>query len=100
METASRDYPHRTKRNVLDSDGTLVLTRGRPAGGTALTIRIAAEHGKPCLVLDLNRPPDAQRARDWGGAHHIRVLNVAGARESEDPGIHEQTIAFLRTLLS
>jgi hypothetical protein len=25
---------------------------------------------------------------------------VAGARESECPGIHEQTAAFLRTLLS
>src|SRR5437870_9182944 len=52
-ETSSRAYPQRTRCNVLDSDGTLILTRGRPTGGTALTIQIAAESGKPYFVVDL-----------------------------------------------
>src|SRR6266852_502187 len=89
-ETSSRAYPQRTRCNVLDSDGTLILTRGRPAGGTALTIKIAAENDKPYLVADLSRQADPDRVRTWCRAHQIRVLNVAGARASESPGIYDQ----------
>src|SRR5947209_11260398 len=39
-ETTSAAYPARTRRNVLYSDGTLVLTNGPPTGGTALTIEL------------------------------------------------------------
>ena len=37
-ETAAGDYETRTRLNVRDSDATLILTRGRPSGGTALTV--------------------------------------------------------------
>ena len=57
-ETSTRAYPERTRRNVLDSDGTLILARGRPTGGTALTIKIAAETGKPCFIVDLSAEAD------------------------------------------
>jgi hypothetical protein len=52
QETPKTDYKQRTGRNVRDSDGTLILTRGEPTGGTATTIKLAAANGKPCLVLD------------------------------------------------
>jgi hypothetical protein len=99
-ETASRAYPQRTRCNVLDSDGTMVLTRGCPSGGTALTIRIAEKNGKPHLVIDLNRPRDPSRVQAWCRTHQIRVLNVAGARESESPGIYEQATDLLKAVLS
>jgi hypothetical protein len=99
-ETSSRAYPQRTKCNVLDSDGTLILTFGRPMGGTALTIRIAAENDKPYLVVDLSRQADPARVRTWCRTHQIGVLNVAGARESESPGIYEKAAAFLRAVIS
>jgi len=37
QETDSASYPVRTEMNVRDSDGTLILTWGRPTGETALT---------------------------------------------------------------
>jgi len=37
MPTAS--YPKRTEKNVLDSDGTLILSHGKLTGGSALTVR-------------------------------------------------------------
>ena len=52
-ETASPAYSQRTKRNVRDSDATLILARGQPRGGTLLTKRTAVELGKPCLSIDL-----------------------------------------------
>src|SRR5262249_16885162 len=95
-ETSSRAYPQPTPPNELDSDGTLILTRGRPVGGTALTIKIAAEKDKPSLVVDLGRQADLAAVRSWCRTHQIRVLNVAGARESEQPGIYAEAAEFLR----
>ena len=88
----SRHYPPRTEKNVVDSDGTIIFTYGKPDGGSLLTIEFAKKHGKPCLKVDLNRPLSANvdrivrwvRRRLPDGA----VLNVAGSRRSKAPGIH------------
>src|SRR5262245_8451671 len=99
-ETPWHGYPQRTEWNVRDSDGTLVLTRGDPDRGTALTIELAAAHGKPCLVVDLDRPAGVDEVRAWGRAHRVGVLNVAGPRESSREGIYQQAAAYLRRLFS
>ncbi len=82
-----------------DSDGTLVLAWGPPKGGTALTVRLAREHQKPCLRVDLKHGGDAAGVKEWGKINRIRVLNVAGPREGESPGIHACALAFLRQVL-
>jgi hypothetical protein len=89
-------YPQRTEWNVRDSQGTLVLTRGAPDRGTALTVELADRYKKPCLVLDLNERHDPADVRAWAERQGVRVLNVAGPRESSQPGIHEDAVAFLR----
>src|SRR5215212_1496285 len=67
-ETPWHGYPQRTAWNVRDSDGTLVLTRGTPDRGTALTVRLARETKKPFLVVDLERGIDAPAVRAWAEA--------------------------------
>jgi hypothetical protein len=99
QETPSDDYSQRTEWNVRDSDGTLVLTRGRASGGTAYTIAIARRLGKPLLVLDMEQEPDPLALRAWSSAEGIATLNVAGPRESQRPGIHEQARRFLAAAL-
>src|SRR2546421_5781800 len=89
-ETPTANYEQRTKWNVRDSDGTLVLTRGRPSEGTAFTIEVAERLGKPCLVLDLLDRPSVATVREWANAHAVRVLNVAGPRESICSGIYAE----------
>ncbi len=98
-ETESQHYEDRTERNVLDSDGTLILTRGELGGGTALTHDLALRHGRPVLVVDLDRDAATAHVRDWIAAHRIATLNVAGPRESGRPGIHLAAKAFLEELL-
>jgi len=98
-ETTSKDYRVRTRRNVRDSDGTLILTRGPLSGGTALTLRLAMNIGKPALVVDLARRPRATVVGAWLDAHRIRILNVAGPRESSQPGIHRHAKNFLARVL-
>jgi predicted Rossmann-fold nucleotide-binding protein len=97
-ETDSPDYAVRTERNVLDSDATLILCRGRPGGGTELTQRLAERHGKPHLVVDLEESPQPDDAARWLQALRPAVLNVAGPRESQSPGIGAEAAGFLRRL--
>jgi hypothetical protein len=99
-ETLSDDYSQRTEWNVRDSDGTFVLTHGSPTEGTAFTIDIAKRLGKPCLVIDLGKHPNESAVWGWVEEHAIRVLNVAGPRESKCPGIYAQASEFLRKILS
>jgi hypothetical protein len=94
-ETPGEDYAERTLWNVRDSDGTLVLTRGRPSGGTAFTIAAARRTRRPLLVLDLADGPDPREVARWLGAAGVGVVNVAGPRESQRPGIGEEARAFL-----
>lgn len=99
-ETPLRDYAQRTEWNVRDSDATLILARGPLRGGTALTRDIARRYRRPLLVVDLDRPPAAAEVRDWLEREGVRVLNVAGPRESGAPGIRAQAAAYLREVLA
>ena len=63
IELDDEEYAARTLKNVQDSDGTLIITRGNPDGGTLFTLEIAAEHNKPFLVTDL-QISDPRAARD------------------------------------
>jgi hypothetical protein len=99
-ETPSVEYAQRTEWNVRDSDATLVLTLGRPSEGTAFTVEVARRLGKRCLILILSDRPTPLIARQWLAEQRIRVLNVAGPRESKCPGIYAHALPFLRKVLA
>lgn len=98
-EASSSDYRVRTELNVQDSDGTLILTWGPPIGGTALTLKLARRHHKPYFVVDLVHGGNPTSVQEWGRVKKVRVLNVAGPREGEAPGIHARAASFLREVL-
>jgi hypothetical protein len=98
-ETPTEEYAQRTTWNVRDSDGTLILTRGAPTGGTAQTADEARGLVKPVLIVDLTHPPPLADVLAWLRAQRIRVLNVAGPRESKSPGIYADAHRFLTQLL-
>ncbi len=98
-ETDSPHYPARTALNVAESDGTLILTRGTPRGGTALTAELARQQGKACLVIRLEDGLHPRAAKIWLEKNAIVVLNVAGPRESHCPGIYLEARAGLERLL-
>jgi hypothetical protein len=97
-EHASTSYAARTDANVRDADATLLVTRGDPTGGSALTAARAAARAKPLLHLDLDATALADAAdalRRWISEHQVRTLNVAGPRESNCPGIGRDVQALL-----
>lgn len=123
QETGRDDYATRTRWNVRDSDGTLLVGFGPLTGGSALTAAACRALGRPLLVLDAERGgPEADpfRADDLAdapadrqaeplaeqlddtlafiAAHRIEVLNVAGPRESEAPGARVWARRFVARL--
>ncbi|HOT28542.1 MAG TPA: putative molybdenum carrier protein [Candidatus Ozemobacteraceae bacterium] len=103
VETEAAAYPQRTRQNIRDSDATLVITRGEPSGGTLLTIRLAERMKRPCLVIDfsIQRLPVARiEILEWLRNIRPAVLNVAGPRASESPGLGRSVRAVLRDVLA
>jgi hypothetical protein len=100
-ETSSTSYLERTRRNIADADGTLIVVRGGIVSrGTRATADIAARARRPTFVVDLERPAKVDEVRRWIAENAIVVLNVAGPRESQAPGIHALASDYLRRLLS
>jgi len=98
-EDDSSDYASRTERNVADSDATLVLNLGELAGGTALTVEFARRYRRPLLVVQLDVSGDPAPVVSWLRDNDIRVLNVAGPRESKRPGVYQTVLGFMRRML-
>jgi hypothetical protein len=99
-ETPNRDPAQRTAWNVRDADATLILSQGELTGGTALTAEIAEQLEKPLLVIDLRKPVPIAHVLSWMRRAAVRVLNIAGPRESQAPGITKDARDFVGRLLA
>ncbi len=104
----SRDYRARTVKNIAESDATIILRfhgGGRVLGpGTKLTITTLRRAEKPYRIFDPSRIHSVPKAVQWicettipegDIERNIKILNVAGPRESGSPGIYEKTKVFL-----
>ncbi len=101
-QTPGSNYLERTRRNVEDSNGTLIVAPGQPVGGTLATLCHARRIGRPVMVVDPTNPIGEARLDgilEWLVAHQIRVLNVAGPRESGSPGIYDNARDLIARLL-
>jgi len=88
QETPGDAPAQRTRWNVRDSDGTVILSLTlQLAGGSALTTACARQLGRPLLHLTPAVARPAQRLREFVAANRIGVLNVAGPRASEEPAV-------------
>jgi hypothetical protein len=102
-ETPAADPEQRTRWNVRDSDATVIVTAvGVVSAGTALTLASTFELGRALAVIDTATPAASlEDARELlGGLAPNASLNVAGPRESEQPGIYERAVEVLAELLA
>jgi hypothetical protein len=99
-ELAKGGYPARTEKNVVESDGTLILNMGKLTGGTKLTAECARKHSKPLLIIPIDGQPSAKGVITWISENNLRILNVAGPRESKCLGLQARSVAFLREVFS
>ena len=102
QELPDSSYSKRTEKNVIASDGTLIISHGQLTGGSELTRIIAEKNDRPCLHIDLKKTivfKAAEQIKSWIETHKIEVLNIAGPRESNDPKIYKAAGDVLETVL-
>ena len=106
QEHASANYLGRTRRNVVDSHATLIITNSYPlSGGTLKTRFFCQEAMRSHFVISLGEAYAVEKVRKWLGQFFAQehpmpfVLNVAGPRESKAGGIQKRTRKFLVDVL-
>jgi hypothetical protein len=106
-ETAGSDYAERTLANVRDSDATLIVSHGHYeaiSAGARLTAETAMKLDRPLFIAQFAMGDSGSGCLldicDWIGEHGISVLNIAGPRESECPGIYVAAHSLILDLLT
>jgi hypothetical protein len=102
QEMPTPGYRKRREMNVIDSDGTLLISHGELKDSSVLTQMLAVKHGRPWIHVDLDKATDIEAARtvvSWLDQHDVAVLNVTGPRIGKDPAIYETTMDVLRSVL-
>lgn len=106
FKSDKENYDARTKKNIEDSDATLIITPRTPLpdiirDGTILTIEYAKKQAKPYLIIDLSEPirNNSELIIDWIQENRISILNIGGPRESTHPGIYRVTLGLLQITL-
>lgn len=87
-ELPNGGYRQRTRRNVIDSDGTAIICFGAPSGGTKLTMLFCIAERRPHVLIDaeqLSVDRASSKIRRFIDAAEISILNVAGPRASGEP---------------
>lgn len=98
-ETISFDNRERTRKNIAISDGTLIFFMTLIDKGTQKTIDICKERNKPMLIYSLGKDLSQEKILDWINANNISTLNIAGPRESNDPGIYQLVYSYMNDLI-
>ena len=100
-EISPPGYLESTEQNVIDSDATLVISRGGLTEKSLFILKFAKQHKKEFLHIDLeiNRGfSAAQLVKSWIAANKIQVLNVSGPSASNDQKIYEDTVSLLKAV--
>ena len=96
-------FAERTRQNVRDSDGTVVIYCKKLRGGTEQTVHFCIEQERPNKSIDAAKISPAEAARvisNFVREKKIAILNVAGPRESEWPGGYAFALAALDACLA
>ena len=94
-------YVLRTEQNVIDSNGTLIISHGDLSEGSDYTRKMAVKHHRPWLHIDLNKIPAFKAATQicsWIDENNIEILNVAGPRASKDSRIYGAVLKLIESV--
>lgn len=100
VESPSEDYKVRTRQNVQLGHATVIF--GRRSPGSNATEEFCRVLKKPCLWISWSHGDVVRPALMWkflNNTKYMTILNVAGNRESKNPGIQEWVREYLRWTL-
>lgn len=100
-EIESEEYVDRTRKNVIESDGTVILKDSvKMKEGTLETIKFCKGLSRPYIIINIDEDIDKSDFQKWLEQNKIKILNIAGNRESENPGIRGKSYLFLVRLFN
>ena len=100
-ELSNGYYRHRTRKNIEDSDGTVIIYFGEIEGGTELTLQLCIKKQVPYKLIDgaeITESRAAQIIAEFISTNNIERLNVAGPRASKEARAYpyaKETITLL-----
>ena len=101
VETDQPHYFFTTERNVVEAQGTLILSHGVLSFEAEHARRMATKHERPWLHADLQQRAEfeaCQTIADWLTTHNLTQLHVTGPRASQDPKIYQATLDIVETV--
>lgn len=101
-ETAALGFARAMEKNVLHSDGTLVISRGikRVEGQSA--VETALRHQKQILHVDLSQHPAFESASlisSWVSMNNVLVAYITGPTTHQDDKIYRDVQKILETAI-
>lgn len=108
IEMPTDDYRERTQKNIIESQGTVIISRAELTGGSKLTQSYAKVIGRPYCSLNLTYTEEYEASeilKSFILENGIEVLNVAGPRLSQQPWIYQDVktvleVTFFQLFLS
>jgi hypothetical protein len=97
-QIANPSYFERLEKNILCSDGTVILTYGQLISGTKATKELADKHNKPFLLLDLNECTHGHvvsSIRKWMDKHKLEKIFFTGSKPIASPSLHQEVIKII-----
>ncbi|MCK5378904.1 MAG: putative molybdenum carrier protein [Acidobacteria bacterium] len=101
-ELPKSGYRQRTKKNVVDSDGTVIIYFGHPSGGTEQTMKFCISERKPYVLIDaceLTIENASRKITEFIERKAISIMNVAGPRASGEPRAYDYTKMVIQSVL-
>ena len=102
IEMPAAGYKERIEQNVVQSDGTVIVSHGDLSGGADYSWKMAMKHHRPCLHIDLSQTPASVSSAEintWIIENSIKVLNVTGSRASEDGDVYKETAGIIEATI-
>jgi len=101
-ELPGGDYRDRTRKNVIDSDGSAIIYFGEIEGGTECTLDDCVQLAKPYQLIDGSGMQPGQAAKqiaEFVRDRNVQTLNIAGPRASKIEKGHKYAFETVRMLV-
>ena len=101
-EIINGNYDDRTRKNIIDSDATLIIYQGTLTGGTLLTFNYGTEMGKPLFLFKAESffiEEQLKQLLTFLKSNNIKTLNVAGPRASQWKEAYQTTYLICTKLI-
>jgi Circularly permutated YpsA SLOG family/Domain of unknown function (DUF6794) len=100
QEDPALGFRHAMEQNVLNSNGTLLVTRGRKTVETRYAVETALGQQRQLLHVDLSQYSSFEAASltsSWISLHKIKILFITGPSATVEPRIYDQVKKILET---